>query len=157
MFRTVAATAYIGLGANLGDREAALRSALDALAETPGIAVEAVSRMRETEPLGFADQPRFLNAAARLVTELPPRALLERLLAVERQLGRTRGGLRWGPRTIDIDLLLYDDAVVQERGLSVPHPRLAERRFVLQPLAELDPGLIVPGRGAVADLLAGLQ
>ena len=155
--RTVAATAYIGLGANLGDREAALRAALEALAATPGIEVDAVSAFRETEPVGFTDQPRFVNAAARLVTELPPRALLERLLAVERALGRTRDGPRWGPRTIDLDLLLYGDVVLEEPGLSVPHPRLAERRFVLEPLAELDPGLVVPRRGPLGQLLATLQ
>ena len=98
-----------------------------------------------------------MNAAARLSTELSPHALLESLLAVERALGRTRDGPRFGPRTIDLDLLLYDGAVVDEPGLTVPHPRLAERRFVLEPLAELDPGLIVPGRGPLVELLAALQ
>ena len=155
--RTVAATAYIGLGGNIGDREGTLRAALDALAATAGVEVAAVSAFRETEPVGFTEQPRFVNAAARLVTELPPRALLERLLAVERALGRTREGPRWGPRSIDLDLLLYEDAVVDEPGLKVPHPRLAERRFALEPLAELDPGLVIPGHGPLAELLAALQ
>lgn len=146
------ARAYVGLGSNLGDREAALRSALELLGED----VVAVSTLRETEPVGYLDQPAFLNAAAALETALEPHALLERLLAVERELGRTRDGPRFGPRTIDLDLLLYEDRVIDEPGLVVPHPRMAERRFVLEPLAELDPDLAVPGRGRVADLLARL-
>jgi 2-amino-4-hydroxy-6-hydroxymethyldihydropteridine diphosphokinase len=103
------------------------------------------------------DQPPFLNAAAAVDTELGPRALLDLLLAVERELGRTREGPRFGPRTIDLDLLLYGDETVDEPGLEVPHPRLHERRFALEPLAELDPDLIVPGRGRVQALLSGLQ
>ena len=146
------ARAYIGLGSNLGDREAALRGALELLRDD----VVAVSSFRETDPVGYLDQPRFLNAAAALETELEPRVLLERLLEVERELGRTRDGPRFGPRTIDLDLLLYGDRVVDEPGLVVPHPRLAERRFVLEPLAELDPDLVVPGLGRVRDLLAWL-
>ena len=146
------ARAFIGLGSNLGDREAALRGALELLGED----VVAVSSFRETEPVGYLDQPAFLNAAAALETGLEPRALLERLLGVERELGRTREGPRYGPRTIDLDLLVYDDRVIDEPGLVVPHPRLAERRFVLEPLAELDPNLVVPGHGRVADLLARL-
>ena len=146
------ALAYVGLGSNLGDREAALWGALVLLGED----VVAVSSFRETDPVGYLDQPPFLNAAAALETEFEPRALLERLLAVERELGRTRDGPRFGPRTIDLDLLLYEDRVIDEPGLVVPHPRLAERRFVLEPLAELDPDLVVPGRGRVTDLLAWL-
>ena len=147
------ARAFIGLGSNLGDREAALRGALELLGED----VVAVSSFRETEPVGYLDQPAFLNAAAALETGLEPRALLERLLGVERELGRTREGPRHGPRTIDLDLLVYDDRVIDEPGLVVPHPRLAERRFVLEPLAELDPGLVVPGQGGVAELLSRLE
>jgi len=146
------ARAHIGLGSNLGDRDAALRGALELL----GTEVVAVSSFRETDPVGYLDQPRFLNAAAALDTELPPRELLARLLEVERELGRTRDGPRYGPRTIDLDLLLYGDLVIDEPGLVVPHPRLAERRFVLEPLAELDPDLVVPGLGRVTDLLAWL-
>ncbi len=146
------ARAYIGLGSNLGDREAALRAALALLGED----VVAVSSFHETDPVGYLDQPRFLNAAAALETELEPRPLLERLLEVERELGRTRDGPRFGPRTIDLDLLLYADRIVDEPGLVVPHPRLAERRFVLEPLAELDPELGVPGLGRVQDLLTWL-
>ena len=143
--------AYVGLGANLGDREATIRSALAAL---PGVA--AVSTLRETEPLGVTDQPRFLNGVAAVETELSPRELLDSLLAVERRLGRERRE-RWGPRTIDLDLLLYGGEELEEPGLTVPHPLLHERRFVLEPLAELAPGLVVPGRGRVEDLLAELD
>jgi 2-amino-4-hydroxy-6-hydroxymethyldihydropteridine diphosphokinase len=146
------ARAYVGLGSNLGDREESLLRAVDLLRER--IEVSAVSSFRETEPWGYVDQPAFLNAAVEVETELGPRELLEVLLEVERVLGRTREGPRYGPRTIDIDLLLYGDEVVDEPGLTVPHPRLHERRFALEPLAELDPELVVPGRGPVGDLLA---
>jgi 2-amino-4-hydroxy-6-hydroxymethyldihydropteridine diphosphokinase len=143
--------AYVGLGANLGDREATIRRAAEL------IGVRRLSSIRETEPWGYEDQPRFLNSVGELETALTARALLGRLLDVERELGRTRAGPRWGPRTIDLDLLLYGDQRVDEAGLTVPHPRLHERAFVLEPLAELDPALEVPGKGMVADLLAGLQ
>ena len=145
------ARAYVGLGSNLGDREATLRRALELLGEH--VVVGAVSSFRVTEPWGYADQPAFLNAAAAVETELSPRELLSVLLDVERALGRTRDGPRYGPRTVDLDLLLYGDEVVDQPGLTVPHPRLHERRFVLEPLAELEPGLAVPGRGTVTDLL----
>ena len=143
--------AYVGVGANLGDREATIGAALDAL---PGVV--AVSALRETDPVGVVDQPRFLNGAAALETELDARGLLETLLAVERELGRERGE-RWGPRTIDLDLLLYGDETIDESGLTVPHPRLHERRFALEPLLDLDPELVIPGRGRVDDVLAGLH
>ena len=143
--------AYIGLGSNLGDREATIEAAIAAL---PGVV--AVSRLRETAPVGVLDQPPFLNGAAVIETTLSPRELLEQLLAIERELGRERRE-RWGPRTIDLDLLLYGDAVVDEPGLTVPHPRLHERRFALEPLYELDPELVVPGRGPVASLLSKLD
>ena len=143
--------AFVGLGSNLGDREAAIRRAAKL------IGADRISMIRETEPWGYVDQPRFLNAVAELETILSPRALLDRLLEVERELGRTRDGPRFGPRTIDLDLLLYSSETVDEPGLRVPHPRLHERRFVLEPLAELDPSLEVPGRGSVAALLAALD
>jgi 2-amino-4-hydroxy-6-hydroxymethyldihydropteridine diphosphokinase len=149
--------AYVGLGANLGDRAATLGAALDRLDAEPGIEVVAVSSFRETDPVGYLDQPRFVNAAAAVETELGPRELLDRLLAVERDLGRTREGPRFGPRTIDLDLLLYGDVVLDEPGLTLPHPRLHERRFALEPLAELDPALVVPGRGPVQTLLTELD
>jgi 2-amino-4-hydroxy-6-hydroxymethyldihydropteridine diphosphokinase len=144
---------YVGLGANLGDREATMRCAIDLLGED----VVAVSTFRETDPVGYEDQPRFLNAAVALETALTPREVLDRLLAVERQLGRTRDGPRYGPRTIDLDLLLYGEEIVDEPGLRVPHPRLAERRFALEPLFELDPGLVIPGVGPVSALVQGLE
>jgi 2-amino-4-hydroxy-6-hydroxymethyldihydropteridine diphosphokinase len=143
--------AYVGVGANLGDREATIRAALEAL---PGLV--GVSKLRETDPVGVVDQPPFLNAAAALETELTPRELLDTLLAVERELGRERRE-RWGPRTIDLDLLLYGDETIDEPGLTVPHPRLHERRFALEPLLDLDPELAIPGRGRVTDVLAGLH
>jgi 2-amino-4-hydroxy-6-hydroxymethyldihydropteridine diphosphokinase len=149
--------AYIGLGANLGDREANMRTALAALDERPGVRVAAVSSFRETDPVGYLDQPRFLNAAAALETELDPRALLDALLSVERGLGRTREGPRFGPRTIDLDLLLYGESRIDEPGLRVPHPRLHERAFVLEPLAELDRTLVVPGQGPLETLLRNLE
>ena len=143
--------AYVGVGANLGDREATIRAAISAL---PGLV--AVSALRETEPVGVVDQPPFLNGAAAIETELSARELLDALLAVERELGRERRE-RWGPRTIDLDLLLFGDERLDEPGLTVPHPRLHERRFALEPLLDLDPELAVPGRGRVDDLLAELD
>ena len=151
------ARAFVGVGANLGDRERTMRRALDLLGARPGIEVVTVSTLRETDPVGYLDQPRFLNAAAELRTSLEPRALLEALLAVERELGRTRDGPRFGPRSIDLDLLLYDDVVLDDPGLTLPHPRLHERSFVLEPLSELAPGLEVPGRGTVESLMASLD
>jgi 2-amino-4-hydroxy-6-hydroxymethyldihydropteridine diphosphokinase len=148
---------FIGLGSNLGDRERYLRRALDLLGADPAVDVVAVSTFRETDPVGLVEQPRFLNAAAVLETGLTARELLQKLLAVERVLGRRRDGPRYGPRTIDLDLLLHGTEVRDEPGLTVPHPRLAERRFVLEPLHELDADLVVPGRGAVSELLAALQ
>lgn len=146
--------AYVGLGANLGEREATIRRALDLLAAEPGVEVAAVSALRETDPVGYADQPRFLNGAAALETTLPARELLGLLLSVERALGRDRSGeARFGPRTIDLDLLLFGDTVIDEPGLTVPHPRLAERTFVLEPLDELDPGLVLPDGRRVQDVL----
>jgi len=146
------AKVFVGLGSNLGDREGTILAALSRLD-----GVVAVSGLRETDPVGLEDQPRFLNGVAALDTELPPRALLDRLLEVERSLGRTREGPRFGPRTIDLDLLVYGDLELDEPGLTIPHPRLHERRFALEPLAELAPELVIPGRGPVRDLLAGLE
>ena len=149
--------AYVGLGANLGDRERTLRQAVAALGAEEGIAVVAVSALRETEPVGVGEQPLFLNGAAALETTLEAPELLERLLAVEQRFGRVRVPGEHGPRTLDLDLLLYGDEQIDEPGLAVPHPRLHERRFVLEPLVELDPGLVVPGRGTVESLLRGLH
>jgi 2-amino-4-hydroxy-6-hydroxymethyldihydropteridine diphosphokinase len=136
--------AFVGLGANLGDREGTIRAALAALGAEDGVEVVAVSTLRETEPVGVGPQPVFLNGAAELETTLSARELLDLLLETERRFGRVRVPGEHGPRTLDLDLLLYGDETIDEPGLTVPHPRLHERGFVLEPLAELDaerPGL----------------
>ena len=148
--------AFVGLGANLGPKEVTILRAVDLLAAEEGIEVLELSELRETDPVGVVDQPEFLNGAVALRTSLSPRELLDVLLRVERELGRVRGA-RWGPRTIDLDLLVYGDQTVDEPGLRVPHPRLHERRFALEPLAELEPELEIPGLGRVADALARLD
>lgn len=148
--------AYVGLGANVGPREVTILRAVDLLAAADGVSVVAVSQLRETEPVGVVDQPAFLNAAVAVDTSLDARALLDLLLGVERELGRVRTE-RWGPRTIDLDLLVFGDETIDEPGLRVPHPRLGERRFALEPLAELAPDLVVPGLGRVADALQPLD
>jgi 2-amino-4-hydroxy-6-hydroxymethyldihydropteridine diphosphokinase len=149
--------AYVGLGSNLGDRERMLHAAVDALGAEQGIDVVAVSTLRETEPVGVGEQPLFLNGAVALETALPAGELLDRLLAVERCFGRVRVEGEHAPRTLDLDLLLYGDEEIDEPGLTVPHPRLHERRFVLEPLGELAPGLVVPGHGSVEALLSGVH
>jgi 2-amino-4-hydroxy-6-hydroxymethyldihydropteridine diphosphokinase len=147
--------AYVALGSNLGDREGTLRAAVAALAEEDGIEVVGVSSLRDTEPVGVVDQPRFLNGAVAIDTDLPARSLLEVLLALERRFGRVRVDVPpQGPRTLDLDLLAYGDAQIDEPGLTVPHPRLHERRFVLEPLAELAPDLELPGHGVVSEILS---
>lgn len=152
------ARAFVGLGSNLGDREATLRAAVGRLGELPDTEVRAVSSFRDTEPVGYVDQPRFLNGAVELETGLTARALLEALLAVEEAFARDRrASPPQGPRTLDLDLLLYGEEAISEPGLEVPHPRLHERAFVLEPLGELDPTLFVPGRGHVQALLAKLD
>ena len=150
--------AFVGLGSNLGDREQTLRRAVDELGRLPQTKVRGVSELRDTAPVGYVDQPRFLNGAAELETRLSPRELLDQLLRIERDLGRDRTqSPPQGPRTIDLDLLLYGDERIDEPGLQVPHPRLHERAFVLEPLFDLNPGLFVPGRGPLQALLAGLD
>ena len=149
--------AYVGLGANLGERERTLSAAVDALGDEDGIEVVAVSTLRETEPVGVGEQPLYLNGVAALDTTLTALELLDRLLAVEQRFGRVRVPGEHAPRTLDLDLLLFGDAEIDEPGLVVPHPRLHERRFVLEPLAELAPGLVVPGHGGVESLLAGVH
>jgi 2-amino-4-hydroxy-6-hydroxymethyldihydropteridine diphosphokinase len=143
--------AYVGLGSNLGDRERLIRDAAER------IGAKRLSSLIETEPWGYANQPPFLNAVAEVETALAPRQLLDHLLDVERRLGRERIGHRWGPRTIDLDLLLFGDEVIDEPGLVVPHARLLEREFALRPLAELVPAQKIPGDGTVQGALAGLQ
>lgn len=129
-------TAYLGLGANIGDRQANLDGAVAALGLLPGTRVDAVSSVYETEPVGYADQPDFLNMCVRVVTTLSPRALLGAALGIEAAMGRVRG-IKNGPRVIDIDLLLYDNAVINSPELTLPHPRMYEREFVMKPLGEI--------------------
>jgi 2-amino-4-hydroxy-6-hydroxymethyldihydropteridine diphosphokinase len=137
----MAHTAYLSLGSNLGDREANLREAVDGLSALGEIA--AVSSLYETEPVEVLDQPSFLNIAAALKTELAPRDLLREILTVEKTMGRTRTRPK-GPRTIDIDIIFYDDAVSEEPGLTLPHPAMHRRMFVLAPLTEIAPNLVHP-------------
>lgn len=150
--------ACIGLGANLGDAADTLRKAVEALAHRDGIAVCEVSRFYRTPAWGREDQPDFINAVVRVETSLPPRVLLEQLLAVEAGFGRHRvDGERWGPRTLDLDLLLYGDAVIDEPGLQVPHPHLHERAFALVPLLDVLPDARIPGRGDARDAVSVLE
>lgn len=148
--RKESTTAYIGLGANLGEREATLKRALAEIDGLAGTRVAMASRFRETEPVGVEDQPDFVNAVARIETALSARGLLDGLLEIERRLGRDRSEeQRWGPRTIDLDLLLYGAERIDEPGLVVPHPRLLERAFVTEPLREVmeTASMAIPGQG----------
>jgi 2-amino-4-hydroxy-6-hydroxymethyldihydropteridine diphosphokinase len=154
-----AARVFVALGSNLGDRRASLESALVGLAGTPGVRVRRVSSWRETAPVGGpAGQGPFLNGVVELETTLEPRQLLEALFAIERDQGRRREvEVRHGPRTLDLDLLLFGERILDEPGLCLPHPRLKERLFVLEPLAELAGELVLPGsRSTVRELAARL-
>lgn len=149
-----ASTVYIGIGSNLGQplkqvRDAA--AALGALAETQSLAISPFYR---NPAVGPGRQPDYVNAVAAVETRLGPHALLEALLAIEAGQGRIRGSLRWQPRTLDLDLLLYGDRVIHDARLTVPHPRMQERAFVLKPLLDIAPDLEIPGVGAVAELLS---
>lgn len=149
--------ALIGLGGNLGEVRERLDAAIAALDALPGVAVVARSRFYRTPPWGHVEQPDFVNAAIAVDTSLPPLALLDALLATERAFGRVRDGERWGPRTIDLDLLAYGDDVIDDERLTVPHPRIAERAFVLLPLADIAADAVLPGVGRVDDLLARID
>jgi 2-amino-4-hydroxy-6-hydroxymethyldihydropteridine diphosphokinase len=147
-----AVLAYIGLGANLGDAARTVQRALSALAQLPTSRCVASSSLYHSKPVGHAEQPDYINAVAVVETRLSPHALLATLLAVEHRFGRQRT-FRNAPRTLDLDLLVYGDRVIQSEHLIVPHPRLAERAFALMPLHEVAPDLVLPGLGPVADLL----
>ena len=149
------AFAFLGLGSNMGDRLAYLQQAVDLLHARPSVRVDAVSSVYETAPVGGAEQGPYLNIAARVATRRSPRRLLAACLGVEQALGRVRAQ-RWGPRTVDVDILLYDDRVISTRRLKVPHPRLAERPFALIPLLEVAPGMTLPDGRSIASVLAGL-
>lgn len=147
--------AFVGLGGNLGDVETTLVEALWAIDGLPQTSIRAQSALYRSKPWGRGDQPDFLNGAVELQTRMTPRVLLEHLLAIEERFGRVRAKEdRWGPRTLDLDLLVFGEEVIDETGLHVPHPRLHERAFVLVPLAEIAPSLHIVGQGKVSDLLA---
>ena len=146
-------TVAVGLGANLGDAKASVLAAIKVLDLLPATRLLRASRLYRTPAWGHTDQPDFINAVVVLATALTARALLDHLLAVERDFGRDRAsGERWGPRTLDLDLLLFGNAVINEPGLQVPHPHLHERAFALLPLAEIGPELTIPGLGMVGEL-----
>ena len=147
-------TAYIGVGSNLGDREATIRGAIARLSARPGIRIVQCSALIETDPVG-PPQPKYLNGAVAVETSRAPWSLLAELLHVERELGRIRDpGVRMGPRTLDLDLLLYGDQIIDEPGLAVPHPRMPERAFVLVPLSEIAPNAVNPRCGRTVASLA---
>jgi len=149
-------TAYVALGANLEDPVVQVRAGLAALATLPHTQLVVQSSLYRTAPVGYADQPDFINAVAAVDTALSPRELLDALLAIELNHGRVRQFAN-APRTLDLDVLLYDDVEVNESGLTIPHPRMHERAFVLAPLAEIAPLCEIPGYGRVSDLLRGLD
>lgn len=146
--------AYIGLGSNLDDPLMHLRSGVAALTQLYQTRVELCSSLYRTAPVGNQDQPDFINAVCRVRTDQTPATLMRHLLQIERAHGRVREGKKGGPRTLDLDLLLYGSRVIETEDLMVPHPRLHERAFVLYPLHEIEPDLIIPGRGALRTLLA---
>ncbi len=146
------ATAFIGLGSNLGDSESQLLRAFDELDTLPSTRLVARSSLYRSAPLGYTDQPDFTNAVAEIETDLSPRQLLETLLDMEHRHGRVRDFLN-GPRTLDLDILLYGSLTVHEPGLTLPHPRIGDRAFVLRPLLEIAPDCVVPGAGPAAGLL----
>ncbi|HEX5305194.1 MAG TPA: 2-amino-4-hydroxy-6-hydroxymethyldihydropteridine diphosphokinase [Dyella sp.] len=145
--------AYVALGSNLGDSQRTLSVAIDALHALPDTAVTARSRFYRTAPWGRLDQPDFINAVVRLHTALSPHALLDALMQIEAAAGRVREGERWGPRTLDLDLLHMDGVRLDDARLTLPHPRIRDRAFVLAPLADIAPELPLPGQGRVAELL----
>ena len=149
-------TVFVALGGNIGDPPAQIRSALRALAALPDTRLVRQSSLYRNPPAGGLDQPEFVNAVAQIETRIGPRELLDRLLEIERSQGRVRDYPN-APRTLDLDILLYGNQVVRDPGLIIPHPRMLERAFVLVPLAEIAPGVVVPGSGRVAELLRNVN
>ena len=149
--------AYIGLGSNLGDSRAQVLGAIVSLGRFVGTRIVALSRLYRTPPWGLLEQPDFVNAAVWVQTTLTPRELLDGLLAIERAAGRIRHGERWGPRVLDLDLLHVSGVTHNDENLVLPHPHIAERAFVLAPLADIAPVLVIPGQGVVSDLLAAID
>jgi 2-amino-4-hydroxy-6-hydroxymethyldihydropteridine diphosphokinase len=143
--------AFVGLGSNLADPVFQVSHALDALDKLPQTSVVRRSALYRSAPVGYLEQPDFINAVAQVETELAPRALLDALLALEQECGRTRE-FRNSPRTLDLDVLLYDDLVHHEHGLTIPHPQMHLRAFVLQPLLEIAPDCVIPGIGKASDM-----
>lgn len=144
--------AYLGLGSNLGNREENLQKAVQILSDHPEITILKVSSFYETAPVGFTDQPDFINAVVKIETTLSPEKLLEFCLDAEKKLGRMRT-IRWGPRVLDIDILMYDGVTITGDDLQVPHPRMLEREFVIRPLAEIEPDIILPNGKTASEML----
>lgn len=148
--------AYIAIGSNLEDPEAQVQDAFEELAMLPKTRLARVSSLYRTAPIGYEDQPEFVNAVAEIETALEPRALLDQLLAIERRHGRVREFAN-APRTLDLDIALYEDTTVNEPGLAIPHPRMHDRAFVMVPLAEIAPDAQIPGFGRAEDIAAALD
>lgn len=146
--------AFIGVGSNLEAPDEQVERAFAAMASLPGTAVVAHSSLYRSAPMGRADQPDFVNAVVRLSTQLAPHALLDELQRIEHEAGRVRTGERWGPRTLDLDILVYGEQRIDDARLTVPHPGTAQREFAIVPLAELAPELVIPGQGRASDLAA---
>ncbi len=150
-------TAFIGLGSNLADPLFQLRSALRAITAVRSTRVVRTSRFYRTAPWGKSDQPEFINAVAEIETGLSARDLLDQLLSIERRAGRERNGERWGPRVLDLDILLYGQETIDEPSLRVPHPHMRDRAFVIVPLADIAPHLQIPGLGRIGDMLSRID
>ena len=157
MNRQKKVSAYVGIGSNLDDSVCLVQESIELLHKSEHCLVSAQSVLYRSEPWGFHDQPQFINAVCRIRTTLKPNELLENLLQIEARLGRVRGDMKFGPRRIDLDLLLYAEFSTKSENLTLPHPRMHERRFVLEPLVEMDSNIEIPGKGKAIDLLLECQ